>query len=57
MDNKRIRIGDVLVDEKIISHDQLMMALQEQKTSGHKIGRVLIDMGLVREKQLLETLA
>ncbi|BCE01142.1 GspE/PulE family protein [Marinicellulosiphila megalodicopiae] len=54
---KRIRIGDVLVDENIISNDQLMLALQEQKTSGHKIGRVLVDMGLVEEKQLLETLS
>ncbi|MCJ8311353.1 MAG: Flp pilus assembly complex ATPase component TadA [Pseudomonadales bacterium] len=56
-ENKRIRIGDVLVDERIISHDQLMMALQQQKTSGHKIGRVLVDMGLVEEKKLLETLS
>ena len=57
IENKRIRIGDVLVDENIISNDQLMMALQEQKTSGHKIGRVLVNMGLVGEKKLLETLS
>ena len=39
---KRVRIGDLLVEHKIISESQLQQALAEQKKSGRKLGRVLI---------------
>jgi len=54
---KRIRIGDLLVENKLISEAQLMQALSEQKTSGRKLGRTLIDMGFVEENQLLTLLS
>lgn len=55
--NKKIRLGDLLVENNIISQDQLMQALQEQKTSRKRLGIVLTDMGLVEEDKLNEFLA
>ena len=54
---RKIRIGDLLVDTGAINEAQLSLALQEQKITGKKIGRVLVDMGLIEELQLLETLS
>ena len=54
---KRVRIGDLLVEQKIISEAQLKTALADQKKSGRKLGRVLIENGFVREDMLLELLS
>lgn len=51
------RLGDLLVDEEIISQDQLMSALAEQKQTGRKLGTVLIETGVITEEQLLRFLA
>jgi len=51
---KKIRLGDLLVEHQLITNDQLMQALAEQKTSGHKLGRVLVEKGYVKEEQVLE---
>jgi MSHA biogenesis protein MshE len=54
---KKIRIGDLLVEHKIISEGQLTQALAEQKKSGHKLGRTLIELGFISEEQLLQFLS
>ncbi len=54
---QRIRIGDLLVAQQIITSDQLQQALQEQKRSGQKLGQTLVEMGLVDETSLLEILS
>ncbi|MCP5149366.1 MAG: type II/IV secretion system protein [Ectothiorhodospiraceae bacterium] len=54
---KKIRLGDLLVENKIISQGQLEAALSEQKKSGRKLGRVLIDNGYLPEASLLEFLS
>ncbi len=51
---KKIRLGDLLVEHKLISEDQLMAALAEQKNSGLKLGRLLVEKGYVKEEQVLE---
>ena len=53
MPRKRIRIGDLLVEQKIISQSQLQEALAAQKKSGRKLGRVLIENGYVDEDRPL----
>jgi len=53
----RMRLGDLLVHENIISEAQLMDALGSQKTSGKKLGAALIDLGHLTEVQLLTFLA
>jgi MSHA biogenesis protein MshE len=54
---KKVRLGELLLEEKLLTPEQLQSALDEQKRSGRKLGRVLTDMGLVREEKLHELLA
>jgi len=54
---KRIRLGDLLLEKKLISEQQLKEALAEQRSSGRKLGRVLIDIGAVSEADLHGCLA
>jgi MSHA biogenesis protein MshE len=53
----KMRLGDLLVYENIISNEQLMEALSSQKTSGRKLGGALIELGHINEQQLLEFFA
>jgi MSHA biogenesis protein MshE len=54
---KKIRIGDLLVQNQIITHDQLMSALGEQKKTGKKLGKTLIDLNFLTEIDLLNFLS
>ncbi|MFN2360264.1 MAG: GspE/PulE family protein, partial [Marinobacter sp.] len=54
---KKIRIGDLLVQNDVITEQQLMTALREQKSTGRKLGRTLIDLGYVEEDNLLNILS
>ncbi|MBI3562913.1 MAG: Flp pilus assembly complex ATPase component TadA [Gammaproteobacteria bacterium] len=54
---KKIRLGDLLVEQGLLTDLQLQQALGEQKKTGHKLGRVLIDQGFVKEDQVLELLS
>jgi len=53
----KMRLGDLLVHEQIITEDQLHKALEEQHLSGRKLGATLTDLGYISEHQLLEFLA
>jgi MSHA biogenesis protein MshE len=53
---QKIRLGDLLVQHRMISEKQLTEALAEQKKSGHKLGRVLVQLGHVDESDLLNFL-
>ena len=54
---KKLRIGDLLVDNQIITPETLEVALAEQKKTGGRLGNILIQLGLVEEDTLLQTLA
>ena len=54
---RKIRLGEVLLDQKVITEEQLKTALAEQKRTGRKLGRVLTDLGMVREERLHDVLA
>ena len=54
---ERIRLGDLLVQQKLISTEQLRGALEDQTRSGRKLGRVLIESGYLSEDQIGEALA
>ncbi|MFT5691577.1 MAG: MSHA biogenesis protein MshE [Oceanicoccus sp.] len=56
-DKKKIRLGDLLIQNGLISDDQLGEALSSQKASGKKLGRALIDLGFVEEDQMLALLS
>ncbi|GIU08164.1 MSHA biogenesis protein MshE [Shewanella sp. c952] len=53
----KMRLGDLLVQEHIITDDQLGQALSEQRNSGKKLGRTLIDLNCITEEQLLKFLS
>jgi len=53
----KMRLGDLLVHENIITNEQLMQALNSQKSTGRKLGDTLIELNYLPEKQLLEFLA
>jgi type IV pilus assembly protein PilB len=53
---KRIRLGEKLLENGLITAEQLESALQDQKQSGDKLGRILIRRGIINEHQLLEIL-
>jgi MSHA biogenesis protein MshE len=54
---RRIRLGEVLVQHKAITEEQLGAALAEQRRSGRKLGRVLADLGLMSESSLHDFLS
>jgi type II secretory ATPase GspE/PulE/Tfp pilus assembly ATPase PilB-like protein len=43
------RIGEMLVEQHIITKDQLKIALTEQKKNYEKLGKILINLGFVSE--------
>jgi type IV pilus assembly protein PilB len=56
----RRRLGDVLVDAKVITEAELTAALDAQRTvigSRRRLGHVLVDLGVVTERQITEALA
>ena len=54
---QRLRLGDILVAQKVISQEQLKLALDEQKRSGRRLGRALVDMGFTAELNIAQALA
>ena len=53
----KMRLGDLLVHENIITSEQLDNALSAQRSSGRKLGDTLIDLGFISEPQILRFLA
>lgn len=56
---KNIRIGDVLIEEQLITEEQLKKALEQQKnsTEGKRLGDILIELGYVSELQFIQCLS
>ncbi len=53
----RKRLGDLLVEEGIVSEEQIQQALTAQRSTGQKLGDALIDLGFITEKQMLNFLS
>jgi len=47
------RIGEILINEGIITQEQLSEAINVQKKEGGKLGEVLIKLGYITEEQIL----
>jgi type IV pilus assembly protein PilB len=55
---KRLKdLSDVLLEEGLITEQQLEQAQVEQERKGRSLGRVLIELGLVKETDLVAALA
>lgn len=53
----RLKLGELLLKENVIDQATLDKAIELQKASGDKFGRVLLTMGALEERQLLDFLA
>ena len=53
----RKRLGDLLVEENIVTEQQIEQALAAQRTTGRKLGATLIQLGFLTEKQMLTFLS
>ena len=54
---EKIRLGEILVQQNLISAEDLDKSLEEQKRTGRKLGRIIVDRGHVTEKQISEAFA
>ena len=54
---EKIRLGDLLVAQKVISTEQLKSALELQKRSGRRLGKILVENGFVTDEQVYEALS
>jgi MSHA biogenesis protein MshE len=53
----RLRMGDLLIQQNLITPEQLQAALAQQKKTGRRLGRVLIDLGMASEVSIARALA
>ncbi|MEA2580261.1 MAG: type pilus assembly protein PilB [Actinomycetota bacterium] len=51
------RIGDLLVDQQLVSPSQLAEALLQQSASGKRLGSLLVDLGAINDLELAKVLA
>ena len=54
---EKLRLGDVLVQQRLISQEQLQQTLELQRQTGKKVGRLLIETGIITEELLANGLA
>ncbi|HZR22521.1 MAG TPA: type IV-A pilus assembly ATPase PilB [Vicinamibacterales bacterium] len=52
-----VRIGELLLKEKLITAEQLQQALTQQKANGGKLGFNLVKMGFVKDEQITALLS
>jgi type IV pilus assembly protein PilB len=55
--NNGDRLSEVLLREGLLTREQLASAMAEQKTSKHRLGYVLVKLGLVPELEITKVLA
>lgn len=51
------QLGDILLEEGLVTLDVLQIAVQEQQSRGQSLGRVLVELGILTEAQLVAALA
>ncbi len=54
---EKLRLGDVLVQQQLITTEQLARALELQRGTGKRLGRILVEAGAVTEEAVAHGLA
>lgn len=54
---EKIRLGEILVRQNFMNPAQLEQALEEQRKTGRRLGRVIADKGFASERQIAEAVA
>jgi len=57
MNRKKVHLGELLLDQKLLNQEQLDIALAEQKATGHRLGQVLVDLKFIDENSLLQLIS
>ena len=52
-----MRLGEILIERKLITAEDLERALELQKERGDKIGKTLVDMGFIAMRDVLAALS
>ena len=52
-----MRLGEILIERKLITEEDLERALELQKERGDKLGKTLVDMGFIAMRDVLAALA
>jgi len=57
MEEKRLRIGELLIEAGVLNDEKLREALELQKKAPRPLGQILVDSGFVTEAQLIQSLS
>src|SRR5438477_11614925 len=57
MTTQRLRLGQLLVDAKLLSEQALSEVLALQRGDGRRLGTLLVERGLINETQLTQILS
>lgn len=57
MRNLKKRLGDMLIEKKLLTEEKLAEALKQQKLRKQRLGKVLVDLNIVKEKDILNVLS
>lgn len=57
MATQRKRLGDLLLERRLITHDQLESALEQQRQTADALGEILVRSGAISEDLLVSALA
>ena len=50
-------LGAMLLEQKLVTHDQLTQAMERQKRTRRRLGRVMVEMGVATQEAVLEALS
>lgn len=53
---KRLRLGELLIENQLLTEEQLAVALEEQKAKGTKLGEAVISLNFVTQDQINDLL-
>lgn len=54
---QKVRLGDLLIEQGLLTQEQLSLSLDAQKRTGRKLGRVFVESGYVTEEGISQALA
>ncbi len=54
MRRERMRLGDLLIKQDVLTEENLKKALELQKGTDKKIGEVLVENGFITEEMMVE---
>lgn len=55
--DKKIHLGNLLLESKALTQEQLDAAIERQKKTGEKLGKIIIEMDFIKELDLLNILS